>query len=259
VTPTPFPEPTLAAPIMESLPGVGSTFLTNSVILNDILNSSSFALMIYIGLFILSVLTWAIVIKKIWDFRVEWFRSRSFLDLFTRLEGDILSLAHEGIIARNSPSRIFVAAYEELRLWTRLDANSKRLVSEKPIVGPLERTLDRAIDRERHEWEWGCTTLATAATISPLLGLLGTVWGVFHSFHSMGTAGNLSLQTVAPGISEALLTTVVGLMVAIPAYVAHNAILSHVRRIEQDLESFAGQVLNRFERQVHVRRSSESD
>jgi biopolymer transport protein TolQ len=235
---------------MESLP-IG--LLTHSVVLNEIFGSSWFARGIYLALFLLSVLTWAIVLKKIWDFRVEHFRSRSFRDLFERVEGDILSLAREGIIARNSPSRIFVAAYDELRLWTRLDASTNRLISEKPIVGPLERTLDRAIDRERHEWEWGCTALATAASVSPLLGLLGTVWGVFHSFYKLGMVANPSLQTVAPGISEALLTTVVGLMVAIPALVAHNAILSRVRRVEQDLESFAGQILNSFERQVRLR------
>jgi biopolymer transport protein TolQ len=235
---------------MESL-SVG--VLTNSAVLNEILSSSFFARAIFLALFLLSVLTWAIALKKIWDFRVELFRSRSFRDLFERVEGDILSLAREGIIARNSPSRIFVAAYDELRLWTRLDSSTSSLICEKSIAAPLERTLDRAIDRERHEWEWGCTTLATVASVSPLLGLLGTVWGVFHSFYNVGAVANPDLQTVAPGISEALLTTVVGLMVAIPALVAHNAIISHVRRIEQDLESFAAQILNSFERQVIVR------
>ncbi|MFH1737489.1 MAG: MotA/TolQ/ExbB proton channel family protein [bacterium] len=251
--PTPVPFPT-ALPTMES---IGDSLFTNSAVLNEIFGSSAFARMIFFALFLLSIITWAIVAKKIWDFRVERFRSRSFRDLFARVEGDILSLAQEGIIARNSPSRIFVAAYDELRLWTRLDPKSNDLISDKPIATPLERTLDRAIDREQHEWEWGCTTLATVASISPLLGLLGTVWGVFHSFYNVGTVSNPSLQTVAPGISEALLTTVVGLMVAIPALVAHNTILSRVRRIEQDLESFASQILNSFERQVHVRSSAD--
>ena len=232
---------------------VGGGLLTNSAVLNQIFGSSAFARMIFFALFVLSVITWAIVVKKIWDFRVERFRSRTFRDLFARVEGDILSLAQEGIVARNSPSRIFVAAYDELRLWTRLDPKSNKLICDKPVAAPLERTLDRAIEREQHEWEWGCTTLATVASISPLMGLLGTVWGVFHSFYNIGSMANADFQTVAPGISEALLTTVVGLMVAIPAYVAYNTILSRVRRIEQDLESFAGQILNSFERQVHVR------
>lgn len=237
---------------------VSNGILTNSAVLSEIFSSSFFARVIFLALFILSVVTWAIVAKKVWDLRVERFRSRSFRDLFERVEGDIISLAREGIIARNSPSRIFVAAYDELRLWTRVDPNASHLVAEKPIAAPLERTLDRAIDRERHEWEWGCTTLATVASISPLLGLLGTVWGVFHAFYNIGAVANPNLQTVAPGISEALLTTVVGLMVAIPALVAHNAILSRISRIEQDLESFAGQILNTFERQVHVRGGDKS-
>jgi biopolymer transport protein TolQ len=254
-TPAPIPLPTVI-PAMESLSENG--MFTNSAVLEEIFTSSTFAQMIFLSLFLLSVVTWAIVLKKIWDFRVERFRSRSFRDLFARVEGDVLSLAQEGVIARNSPSRIFVAAYDELRLWTRLDPKSNQLVTDRPIASPLERTLDRAIERERHEWQWGCTTLATVASISPLLGLLGTVWGVFHSFYNIGTMANADFQTVAPGISEALLTTVVGLMVAIPALVAHNTILSRVSRIEQDLECFAGQILNSFERQVHVRRASDN-
>ncbi len=255
MTPTPTATPfALPTPGMESLHN--GVILTNSVLLNEILSSSWFARCIFFVLFVLSILTWAILVKKIWDLRVERFRSRSFRDLFDRVEGDILSLAREGIIARNSPSRIFVSAYDELRLWTRLDPDTDKLISEKPIASPLERTLDRAIERERHEWEWGCSTLATIASVSPLIGLLGTVWGVFHAFYNVGAMANPDLKTVAPGISEALLTTVVGLMVAIPAYVAYNAILSRVRRIEQELENFAGQILNSFERQVKVRQNS---
>lgn len=218
--------------------------------LRRVAESSGFSLAIYLTLLFFSIVSWAIVIKKIMDLRNESRLGASFRKRFTDTNGDIITLAREGIIAKNSPSRIFVAAYEELRLWTSLDQETGVLVSEKPIGPALERTLDRAIDSERTMWEWGVTFLATAAHVSPLLGLLGTVWGVFATFQAIDITSTPSLQTVAPGIAEALLTTIAGLLVAVPAVVAHNAVVRRVNAIEQQLEHFAGQILNSFERQV---------
>ncbi len=218
--------------------------------LSRVLDSSGFAKAIYITLFILSVFTWAVVIKKLIDLKNEKRLGTSFRKRFQETGGDIMVLSREGIIARNSPSRIFVAAYEELRLWTSLDSQTGTLISEKPIGPALERTLDRAIDAERTMWEWGVTFLATTANISPLLGLLGTVWGVFSTFQAIHVEESPGLKTVAPGMAEALLTTIAGLLVAVPAVVAHNAVVRRVNAIEQELEHFAGQILNSFERQV---------
>lgn len=221
--------------------------------LRRVMTSSGFALGIYFTLLALSIITWAVVVKKIMDLRNEKRLGTSFRKRFQETSGDIITLSREGIIARNSPSRIFVAAYEELRLWTTVDPSSGNLVSEKPIGPALERTLDRAIDAERTEWEWGVTFLATTAHVAPLLGLLGTVWGIFSTFTAIDLAGNPNLQTVAPGIAEALLTTIAGLLVAVPSVVAHNAVVRRVNAIDQELEHFAGQILNSFERQVqHV-------
>ena len=218
--------------------------------LRRVTESSAFAMAIYTALLLLSVLTWAVVIKKILDLRNEKRLGSSFRQRFLETSGDILTLSREGIVSRNSPSRIFIAAYEELRLWTTVDQETGDLVSEKPIGPAVQRTLDRAIDAERTEWEWGVTFLATTAHISPLLGLLGTVWGVFSTFAAIDVSGSPSLKDVAPGMSEALLTTIAGLLVAVPAVVAHNAVVRRVNAIEQELEHFSGQILNSFERQV---------
>ncbi len=186
------------------------------------------------------------------DLRAEKKRAAEFRRLFSELEGDIIALSQEGIIPANSPARLFVAAYEELRLWATLDREHNCILADRPVVPALERTLDRAIEIEKEIWERGTTLLATTASASPLLGLLGTVWGIYLSFQQMGLNDTASLRTVAPGLSEALLTTVTGLLVAIPAVFAHNAILRAVRHIETQLENFSSEIINRFDHQIVV-------
>lgn len=227
-------------------------------VLTKAAESSWLALGIYISLFILSILTWGIIIKKYADLRSERKRSSEFRRLFSDMEGDIVALSQEGIIPTSSPARLFVAAYEELRLWATLDRTRNCIVAARPIVTPLERTLDRAIEMEKDRWEHGTTLLATIASVSPLLGLLGTVWGIYLSFQQMGMENTASLRTVAPGISEALLTTVAGLLVAIPAVFAHNAIVRAIRSIENHLESFAYEIINHFDRQIVIEKTGPS-
>lgn len=220
--------------------------------LQQILSSSALALLIYIVLAFLSIYTWALIIKKVLELRAEKKSAAHFRKRFVDLEGNIVKLSQAGILPSNSPARLFVSAYEELRLWATLDRDRNCIVADRPVAAALERTLDRTIEIEKEYWERGTTTLATIATGSPLLGLLGTVWGIFISFNEMKELANANISTVAPGISEALLTTVAGLLVAIPAVFAYNGIVRAVRVIETQLESFAYEIINRFDRQIMV-------
>ncbi|MDX9755118.1 MAG: MotA/TolQ/ExbB proton channel family protein [bacterium] len=233
---------------------LGSLLAVNQigVAIRSVENSTFLGLSIYIALFLLSIVSWTIIIKKLVDLRAEKRKALEFRRLFNDLEGNIVSLSHEGILPGNSPARLFVSAYEELRLWATLDRDRNRIVAERNVIPALERTLDRSIETEKRRWERGTTMLATITNASPLLGLLGTVWGLFISFQEMSMSSNASLTTVGAGISEALLTTVAGLIVAIPALFAHNAILRAVRNIENDLDGFAMEIINHFDRQVLV-------
>lgn len=220
--------------------------------LNRAQNSSILAICIYITLVVLSIVSWGIIIKKISDLRTEKKKAGEFRRLFNHLEGNIVALSQEGILPGSSPARLFVSAYEELRMWATLDRESNSIVSERNMIPALERTLDRSIELEKQKWERGTTSLATITSAAPLLGLLGTVWGIFISFQEMSTSANASLSTVGAGISEALLTTVAGLLVAIPALFAHNALLRAIRNIENELQGFAMEIINHFDRQVIV-------
>ena len=91
------------------------------------------------------------------------------------------------------------------------------------------------------------TWLATIAAVAPFVGLFGTVWGVVDAFHGLGTAGSATLRAVAPGISEALITTAAGLFVAVPAVVAYNQYTARLRVIAAGIDDFARELLNSLE------------
>ena len=90
--------------------------------------------------------------------------------------------------------------------------------------------------------------LATTAAAAPFIGLFGTVWGIMDAFHGLGTAGTASLRSVAPGISEALITTAAGLFAAIPALIAYNQFVQRLKEFGTMLDDFALEFLNMTER-----------
>ena len=99
--------------------------------------------------------------------------------------------------------------------------------------------------------------LATTANTAPFIGLFGTVWGIMNSFHSIGLSKSASLATVAPGISEALVATAIGLAVAIPATVGYNMFLSKLGQLDTLLGNFAGYFLNRVQREINSHRTAQ--
>jgi biopolymer transport protein TolQ len=90
--------------------------------------------------------------------------------------------------------------------------------------------------------------LATTAAATPFIGLFGTVWGIMDAFHGLGTAGTASLRSVAPGISEALITTAAGLFAAIPALIAYNQFVQRLKQFGTMLDDFVLEFLNMTER-----------
>jgi biopolymer transport protein TolQ len=90
--------------------------------------------------------------------------------------------------------------------------------------------------------------LATTGAITPFIGLFGTVWGIIDAFQGLGSAGTASLRSVAPGISEALITTAAGLFTAIPAVIAYNAYVQRVKEFGAQMDDFSLEFLNLAER-----------
>src|SRR5690606_32283963 len=103
----------------------------------------------------------------------------------------------------------------------------------------VERALKRAEADVSERLDWGLTVLATVASAAPFIGLFGTVWGIMTAFQGLSTAKSTTIQAVAPGISEALVATAVGLAAAIPAAIAFNYFSVAVKRVREDVRQFA--------------------
>lgn len=110
----------------------------------------------------------------------------------------------------------------------------------------VKGTCDHALDEEEIRVESKMGIVATVVALEPMLGLLGTVWGVLDAFAEMGTARSANLATIAPSISAALVTTVVGLLIAIPGVICFNWLNTKIRDIETDDEGFADELMGRI-------------
>jgi len=111
----------------------------------------------------------------------------------------------------------------------------------------VENALQRILSRETLFYESKMVMLASIVTGAPFMGLLGTVWGVMDAFGSVAMAGSATLKSLAPGVSGALLTTVAGLVVAIPSVFGYNYLLTRIRRLTLELENYASSLADRLE------------
>jgi len=107
-----------------------------------------------------------------------------------------------------------------------------------------EKEMEKLFIKETNKLKIGLSVLATIASVSPFLGLLGTVWGLLRAFNSISITGSASVRVVSAGVAEALITTVIGLIVAIPAAVGYNYYQEKTERIKDDIFSLSGDILN---------------
>ena len=107
-------------------------------------------------------------------------------------------------------------------------------------------TCEHMLDEEEIRVEHGMGIVSTIVTFTPMLGLLGTVWGVLDAFAEMGAAVSANLATIAPSISAALVTTVVGLLIAIPGVIAYSRMNAAIRKLTSDMEGFADELIGRI-------------
>jgi biopolymer transport protein TolQ len=195
----------------------------------------------------LSVWSWAITIAKILQIRIATRKSAEFSDVFWESRNfsrvDETSRRLEG-----SPlASVFSSGYRELMHIVQENTEAQKRgiqATASEDLGTVERALRRAELDETHRLEKGVTFLATVASAAPFIGLFGTVWGIMNAFHGLGQAKSTTIQAVAPGISEALVATAVGLAAAIPAAIAFNYFTSAIRQLRQKMDSFSSEFLN---------------
>lgn len=191
----------------------------------------------------LSIFCWSVALMKFKQFSAISLANHRFLSNFWKT-ASLDTLFSEMESYRRSPlARVFKAGYLEMQKLAALKTSEK---AQWRLSGSdnLERELRKAIDLEVHLMESQLTLLATTGSTGPFIGLFGTVWGIMTSFHKIGQTGSASLAVVAPGISEALIATAIGLAAAIPAVVLYNHFISKIKREEMALNNFNTDFLN---------------
>ncbi len=203
-------------------------------------NIGPIALFVLVLLLLASLYSWMIIFGKLGTFGKATTESRKFIRAFrkaTRLN-EISALADN---YKASPlAQVFEEVYETYGRQTGGSGPPRNMTA-------LERSAQTAASESITNLERRMTWLATIAATSPFVGLFGTVMGVVDAFHGLGTAGAATLRAVAPGISEALITTAAGLFVAVPAVVAYNQFTARIRVLASATDDFCRELLNSFD------------
>jgi biopolymer transport protein TolQ len=201
-------------------------------------------------LLLASVVSWVMIIKRGAYQR----KAKSSFDHFEKIfwSGvDLTQLYRQGNDKAGSGQssgieNIFRAGFKE---FTRL--RQQENIDDDTVMVGTQRAMRVALAREQEQLEASLPFLASVASVSPYVGLFGTVWGIMNSFRGLATAGQASLATVAPGISEALIATAMGLFAAIPAVLAYNRYAARADVLGTNYDTFAEELTAILHRQLH--------
>lgn len=212
--------------------------------------------LVLMALFVGSVLAWTVMVTKMRVIRRARDRRDRFLALF-RSDRQPLHLFWERARFEGTPVfTVYKAGCRELcfqllgssevdeTFRARLESAPKISASQMRMV---QTALERAVGESALRLESQMILLATAVSGAPFLGLLGTVWGVMDTFSDVARAGSANLAAMAPGVSAALITTVTGLLVAIPAMFGYNFLVTTIRAMVVELDNFAAELVSAFE------------
>ncbi|MBV9158546.1 MAG: MotA/TolQ/ExbB proton channel family protein [Acidobacteriaceae bacterium] len=217
------------------------TFPADLSLWDIIQNLRPVPLAIIVLLILFSLFSWTIVFSKGTVFSRAKRENRSFLRAFRKASNlQAVAVASEQFTSAPLVA-VFDFGYGEIE---RQIKQRGALVNKDAI----ERSLQLGISEEVTKLEMNMSWLATVASVSPFIGLFGTVWGIIDAFAGLGNAGSASLRAVAPGISEALITTAIGLAAAIPAAIFYNVFGTRIKEMGTRMEDFAIEFQNLAER-----------
>lgn len=196
-------------------------------------------------LLIMSLSSWSIIIYKYFALRGARKNALTAMERFTNAR-DLREAVQK--VGSNAQSPVYHVTHQGVAEFNRLtEAGS----SSDVVADNVRRSLRQGVSESMTRLSSSLGFLATTANTAPFIGLFGTVWGIMYSFHHIGVQKSASLAAVAPGISEALIATALGLFVAIPATIGYNFFLGMLTTIESELVNFAGVFLNRVQREVN--------
>ena len=219
-------------------------------LLELVAQSSLLAKFVLLILILFSVVSWGIILYKLWTLGRAERQSAAFLDVFRKsskfseVQAVCKNLSDSPLVG------VFQAGYAELNTQLRHAAPAAQPAARATLrsVAALDRALLRAATVEVNRLEDRVSFLATTASITPYIGLFGTVWGIMMAFQGIGATGSTNLGVVAPGIAEALIATAAGLFAAIPAVYFYNHLSGRVKLLAAEMDDFSLEFLNISER-----------
>lgn len=219
---------------------------TNPSFFDFILNASFIVKCVILILFFASVASWAIIIERMRYYKNQWGQVKQFEKRFW--SGVAMNdLCHE--VSQQADKNVglpavFSAGFQEFSKLKEM--NQDREV----ILDGTQRAMQIAESEMADRLEKPLTLLSIIGSMSPYVGLFGTVWGIMTAFQALGAMQQASIAAVAPGISEALITTALGLFAAIPAAIAYNRFTQQVVRLQNKVEMFSAELVNILQRAV---------
>ena len=211
-------------------------------------------------LFVGSVFVWSIMITKMRELSAAEKESRSFLASYREAKHPLWLFLEREERRHCPPLYVYKRTCQDLARFLAggddedvdVLSRDRRSVSRGEFgqqhIGVIRSVAERAVAEQVLRFEESMGLLATATTTAPFLGLLGTVWGVMDSFGGMAVTGSAMLSAVAPGISGALLTTVVGLLVALPSAIGYNTLSDKIRQLTVQTDNFSQELVADIER-----------
>lgn len=224
---------------------------SNISIIHLVANASFIVQLVMLLLLLASLVSWTLIFKKSSYIKRLERSAEEFENDFWSV-GDMNRLHHDwgkSDETANGMAAIFIAGFRE---YTRLA--KKGDVGRSEMLDGVHRAMRVVMNREIDDIETHLPFLATVGSTAPYVGLFGTVWGIMNSFRSLGGMKQVTIATVAPGISEALVATAMGLFAAIPAVIAYNRLATSAERLGSKYEIFMEEFLSIVNRQIVSKR-----
>lgn len=215
-------------------------------LLNLVLHASFVVQLVLLALVLASIVSWTMILDRGRVLGKARRSANAFEERFW--SGGDLSALYKDLSTNDKASQglaaIFRAGFQEFVRLRKIEGNDTMAVLQG-----AERSMRVALSREMDRLESNLPFLATVGSTSPYVGLFGTVWGIMHAFHALGNVDQATLALVAPGISEALVATAIGLLAAIPAVIAYNRYANQVERLNNRYEEFMEEFSTLLQRQ----------
>ena len=223
-----------------------TTQVATKGVLDLIANSGVVAQSVLLLLLFASVMCWAIIFMKWRLFSRAARQNEKFLNVFWHGKNIEEIFAKSEQFPGSTVATVFKSGVKELKKLT----TGEQMGEPADKIDNIYRALTRSSTAEVGLLENHLGWLATTASAAPFVGLFGTVWGIMNSFQSIGATGAANLAVVAPGISEALITTATGIGAAIPAVVAYNHFAGQIKKLANEMDCFSQDFINIIQRSV---------